>query len=217
MGNLVWDEVYKEQGEVQKEVLPTVKSALPLLNKYNCKKVLDLCCGTGRHSIYLSQNGIEEVYACDISNAGIEIASKKAVNLNLNNINFKVSDITNISYDDNFFDAVICVWSLGIGKYEDLKKSVDEIYRVLKPNGLAIMDFQSVEDKTYGKGIEIEENTFIGGFEGLDSLPSHYCTKEEIETLTHKFNHKLIEPFDYNYFIGSQKEVIKAFYVQAFK
>lgn len=52
MGNLVWDEVYREQGEVQLEVLPTVKNAVKYLRDNNCNKVLDLGCGTGRHSIF---------------------------------------------------------------------------------------------------------------------------------------------------------------------
>lgn len=216
MGSLVWDEVYREQGEVQSEVLPTVKAAVGFLKNRKCSRVLDLGCGTGRHTLFLARQGFE-VYACDISGTGIEIVRKKAEELELNNISLKQEDMRRLDYGDSFFDAVICVWSLGIGKYEDIEQSVNEIYRVLKPKGVAIMDFQSVEDQTCGIGRMIEENTYIGGFEGLDSLPNHYSTKEEVEYLTRSFSVSDIKPYDYFFNIEGEQEEIKAFYVEAIK
>ncbi len=216
MENLVWDEVYREQGEVQIEVLPTVREAVSLLKNRKCVRLLDLGCGTGRHTLFLASQGFE-VYGCDISETGIEIVRKKAEKLGLSNISLRQADMRKLSFEDAYFDAVICVWTLGIGKFIDIEQSVNELYRVLKSGGVAIIDFQSVEGKTYGKGKMIEENTFIGGFEGLDSLPNHYSTREEVEYLTRNFQAANIKPFDYYYNIEESQDVIKAFYVEAFK
>lgn len=142
---------------------------------------------------------------------------KKAKTLGIENIQFKQIDMRTLDFEDDFFDGVLCVWTLGIGKYEDVEKSVNEIFRVLKPGGVAIIDFQSVENKTCGQGTMIEENTYIGGFEGLDSLPNHYSDRKEVEYLTRNFRARKIEPFDYYYNNGEQEEVIKAYYVEAIK
>ncbi|WP_291652757.1 methyltransferase domain-containing protein [Clostridium sp.] len=47
-------------------------------NKFLCyyKKVLDLGCGTGRHSIYLIEEGFE-VTACDIYEKTVETTKRK--------------------------------------------------------------------------------------------------------------------------------------------
>ena len=39
---LLWNEIYKAQGEVQSDVLPTVLTAIELFKKEHVKKVLDL-------------------------------------------------------------------------------------------------------------------------------------------------------------------------------
>ncbi|AJA47259.1 methyltransferase domain-containing protein [Clostridium pasteurianum DSM 525 = ATCC 6013] len=145
-----WDKIYKEQGEVQSDVLPTVKVAMDIFKKNNCKSVMDLGCGTGRHSIYLANQGFK-VYATDISETGLEITKSKAEKLNLNNIEFKQHDMRNISFDNNLFDGILCLWTTGHGTLEDSRKNVNEIYRVLKPNGVVVIDYVSIDDKNYGK------------------------------------------------------------------
>ncbi|NLB54127.1 MAG: hypothetical protein GX808_14485, partial [Syntrophomonadaceae bacterium] len=62
----VWDSIYFKEGEVQKDLLPTVVSAVELFKSSNVKNVLDLGCGTGRHSIFLANSGFA-VTATDIS------------------------------------------------------------------------------------------------------------------------------------------------------
>lgn len=216
MESLVWDKVYREQGEVQIEVLPTVRDSVNLLKNKKCVRLLDLGCGTGRHTLFLASQGFE-VYGCDISEAGIEIVRKKAEKLGIGNISLSQEDMRKLSYEEEYFDAVICVWTLGIGKFEDVEKCVKELHRVLKPAGIAIMDFQSVEDKTYGNGRLIEENTFVGGFDGLGSLPNHYSTRDEVEYLMRIFSEADIKTIDYYYNAGELQDVIKAFYVVAIK
>lgn len=57
------------------------------------------------------------------------------------------------------------------------------IYRVLEPTGVLVIDYVSTEDRNYGKGLEIDHNTFINSVEGEESIPHHYSTLEEIKEL----------------------------------
>jgi len=181
-----WEKIYQEKGEVFSEIISKVKKYTKIFKKNKYKKILDLGCGTGRHSIYLAQNGFI-VSASDISKTGIDIAKKKAKGFNLTNIKFKVHDMRKIPYPNNYFDGIICIFTLGHGLLKDNKDTIDEMFRVLKPKGIIITEFMSVKDKTYGKGKEVEKNTFLGSMEEDKHMLHHYFTKDEIKELFSKF------------------------------
>jgi len=101
------DNIYKEQGEVQFDILPTVRVAKDIFKRNNCINIMDLGCGTGRHSIYLAQQGFK-VYATDISETGLEITKLKAEKLNLDNIKFKKHDMRDITFETNSLDGILC-------------------------------------------------------------------------------------------------------------
>ncbi|MGI6189793.1 MAG: methyltransferase domain-containing protein [Caldicoprobacteraceae bacterium] len=212
-----WDRIYKEQGEVQSEILPIVRIAVNIFKKFGCKKIMDLGCGTGRHSIYMAEQGFE-VYATDISETGLEITRSKARKLNLNNIIFKQHDMRKMPYDNNSFDGILCVWTTGHGTLEDSRKNVNEIYRVLKPNGVVVIDYVSTLDENYGKGEEIEKDTFINNVEGEENIPHHYSTIEELRELYGNFSYLEIFPIDYHFLDGNgRNHTIKAYAVIAVK
>lgn len=204
-----WERIYKEKGELFSEVEPKIKKLAGIFKKKGYSKVLDLGCGTGRHSLFLANNGFF-VYAIDISKTGIEILKRNAKKQGLKNISYKLHNITKIPYPNNFFDALICVFAMGHGTLSDAKKTINEIYRVLKPKGMVVTEFMSIKDKTYGKGKKIEKNTFIGSMEGEEEIPHHYFSKNELEVLFYKFNKKKITATIYF-------NKIKAFDVEAIK
>ena len=105
-----------------------------LVKELNYKpKILDLCCGTGVHSIYPATLGCD-VYGLDISSKCISAAKLLAHrNTVAHRCSFKVSDVSKIiGFEDGFFDCVICSGSL---YYLDLNAILKEIQRVLKPGG----------------------------------------------------------------------------------
>ena len=181
-----WEPVYKEKGDLYPDVMPEVKEYSKIFKKNNYKKILDLGCGTGRNTIYLAQQGFS-VYALDISKTGIKITKNKAKKLNLNNIEYKISNITDTKYEDNSFDAIICIFVLSHGLLKDNQEAIDEIYRILKPGGMIITELMSTKDITYGKGKKIEENTYLGGMEDDPHMMHHYFTEKEIKNMFSKF------------------------------
>jgi ubiquinone/menaquinone biosynthesis C-methylase UbiE len=212
-----WERIYRERGELHFRVLPKIKRASILFRARGYRDILDLGCGTGRHSIFLAEKGFN-VYATDNAPTGIEIARKKAESLGLNNLHFRQHDMRKIPFPDSFFDAVICTWAIHHGTLKEIQKSIDEIYRVLKPGGMVVADLLSVGTESYGLGREIERDTFIGKKTLEEDVPHHYSSRQEIVRLFSEFRQVNIR-LSTRYYKGNKgkKHVSKRFNVRAVK
>lgn len=217
MSNGSWEKIYLEQGKVQIELLDTVVEAVNHFEKAGYKHVLDLGCGTGRNTIYLANRGFK-VSACDISKTGIELAKKQATELGLTEIDYRIEDMYRMTYDDNCFDAVLCIWVQGHGTREEVQRGIDEIYRVLHKDGTVITDFVTIEDITYGVGEELAQNTFVGGRPGEEGIPHYYTTKEELELMFSNYKNVDIQDKIYCFKdMYGDEHIIKAAIVKAIK
>jgi len=206
-----WERIYIQQGDLQFDVLPRIEGASRLFKKRGYEKVLDLGCGTGKHSIFLALEGFS-VYATDMSRTGIDIAREKAESLGLGNIHFKQHDMMRIPFTDSFFDAVICIWTIYHGTLDRIQETINEIYRVLKPGGMVLTDFLAVKDDTYGLGREIEENTFLGEKKTEEDVPHHYSTREELAQLFSNFGQLKIEASSNSYTDETGKHYTRHYY-----
>jgi len=97
-------------------------------------QVLDYGCGIGNFAQEVSAFGPKKIVAVDISEEAIKKAKKKSEEVS-KNIDFKVDNCENLSLDSNSFDIV---YGSGILHHLDLKKSLNEINRVLKKDGTII-------------------------------------------------------------------------------
>ena len=101
--------------------------------------ILDLGCGTGGHSIILSQRGYN-VSGVDRSKEMINIAKRKTDDLNLH-IDFINSDINNIDLNKRF-DVIISMFS--VINYQTTNETLSEFCRVvkkhLKEDGIFMFD-----------------------------------------------------------------------------
>ena len=102
--------------------------------KRNNGNFLDLCCGTGIHSILPAMQGWN-VVANDISNVSLDAAKKLARKNNASHkIEFKFEEAKKLitSFKKNSFDIVYIAGSL---YYLDYELTVSEIKRILKNSG----------------------------------------------------------------------------------
>jgi len=177
-----WETLYKEKGIVQKEPSKFVKEVVEFFKQQNLKKILDLGCGTGRHTIYLLENGFK-VYGCDASESALNIAKEI-----IKNAEFKKCDMTSLLYEDNYFDGILCHFVIQHGKIEQIKKAISEIYRVLRKEGNLYLSVPSVKHPEYFTGEEIEPRTKIN-IDAIDgNVLHHYFAEDEIRNLFNKFD-----------------------------
>jgi ubiquinone/menaquinone biosynthesis C-methylase UbiE len=129
---------------------------LPLKSR---STVLDLACGKGAYSIFLSEivgdTGL--VYGVDLWEEGLQILGKEIEEKNITNILPILNDATEqIEIDDYSVD--VCLMATVLHDFEEMDKSsavLKQIKTLLKPGGyLVIIEFKKIEG-TPGPPIKI--------------------------------------------------------------
>ncbi len=141
-------------------------------------RVLELGCGNGKTlSGILKTNS--KVTAIDSSKMAVELCKKMAEKLGRSDAEILVADVCRLPFPDSSFDIVIAFHILEHLLSEDREKAVSEIKRVLVPGGKAFVRVFSIGDMRFGKGNEVEKNTFMRG----NKLAYHYFTEQELKSL----------------------------------
>lgn len=123
---------------------PEINRALNMLRPAEGARVLDLACGSGRHSLELRRRGFEVVGA-DISPELLEIARRDADEQGLE-VEFVGGDMRELEFDAQF-DVVLSLNDGAIGYFEtdeENLRSFDVISRALKPGGQHLMQLPNV-------------------------------------------------------------------------
>jgi len=130
------------------------------------KHVLDVGCGTGRTACLLAKEHGCTVVAIDISEKMLDWSKERAREEGVENrVVFRVADATNLPFEDNTFDAVICESVMAFVR--DKQKAINEYVRVTKTGGY----------------IGFNESTWIT-LPPTELIESIASTIEEVEILT---------------------------------
>lgn len=123
-----YDNIADEFDKTRIRLWPCVTNFLDYFNSNS--KILDIGCGNGKYMNYrndLYMNGI------DISIKLVEICKNKGLDV-------IKSSMTNMPFYDNYFDGIICIASYHhLDNDNDRKQTLNEIYRILKYNGIALI------------------------------------------------------------------------------
>jgi len=114
------------------------KNAIDQLIALQPKKILDIATGTADLALESVRLCPTEIIGLDISNNMLEVGREKINQRNLQNIiRLDQGDSENLSYADNYFDAITVAF--GVRNFEHLEKGLSEMYRVLKPGGMVVI------------------------------------------------------------------------------
>lgn len=193
-----WEKIYTNQGRVQIDVLDTAIEARDIFLMNEFKDVLDLGCGTGRHTLMLADSGFN-VHACDLSETGVEITKNLINDVGLNNVTYSIQNMYDLNIDTESQDGILCIWVQGHGVLEEISNGIKEAYRILRQGGIFYTDFATIEDVTYGIGEKIAPNTFVGGRPGEEGIPHYYTTVGELKELFKDFSEVNIEDKVYRF------------------
>jgi demethylmenaquinone methyltransferase/2-methoxy-6-polyprenyl-1,4-benzoquinol methylase len=117
------------------------KKAISILKKEKPEKILDVATGTADFAFQAIDTKAQQIVGVDISEGMLEVGRKKIKKAGLQHIiQLKYGDSENLEFSDNFFDAVIVAF--GVRNFENLEAGLENMKRVLKPNGtIMILEF----------------------------------------------------------------------------
>lgn len=173
-----WDELFRDEKNRWDEPHEQVISLADRLQARAFFRVLDLGCGAGRHLAYLASRGFT-VDGMDISPNGLRYTRERLIDANLP-VRLSLADMTDLPYAGCCFDAIVSTYVIHHNREAGLRKTISEIWRLLKPGGVAFITIPSIRGGRNERGEVLEPGTVIP-FEGLDAgVPHHYSSLAEV-------------------------------------
>jgi len=176
-----WNQLF-EGGGIHTDSTPDLTNLVPILKQDKVKRILDAGCGNGRDSIYLSQQGFD-VYAVDSSTTAIQAAKKASLGAR---INYQVCDLTELPFENEFFDFVLAGHSIEYTGSQ-LDKVISEFTRVLKKGKPIYLRVLSKSHPFYKK----EQNELYGNsvleYAIRKNITIRYFSEDELRNLFSEF------------------------------
>lgn len=168
----LYEKLYANRNEQEAAELADLIEKLLPMEKY--RKVLDLGCGRGRHSLTLAERGYR-VTGIDLSEEAIKKANRKKKERNLDNVEFKTGDMRNPMPE--VFDAIVNLFTtFGYFAEDDENAQVlNAVQKMLKWEGIFIIDYMN-SDRVRNTFIPEEE----GKFRNISYKIRRYIEKEAI-------------------------------------
>ena len=114
------------------------KRAIGVLEPLKPKILLDVATGTGEFALEALKLNPDKIYGIDIADGMLDIGRKKILAKKVNaTVELLHGDSENIPFGENKFDAATVAF--GVRNFENLKRGLSEILRVLKPGGMVVI------------------------------------------------------------------------------
>ncbi|MDZ8030237.1 class I SAM-dependent methyltransferase [Nostoc sp. DedSLP04] len=124
--------------------------ALQGLTIHSDTQVLDLCCGSGQTTEFLVKTS-QNVTGLDASPKSLQRAR-----LNVPEASYIEAFAEEMPFADNLFDVVHTSVALHEMQPQQLRKIINEVYRVLKPGGVfTLVDFHAPTNPIFWPGISV--------------------------------------------------------------
>jgi len=180
-----WDKYFADESDISRIPAGEVYEFVADLEKCFGERPLciwDLCCGAGRHTVAMARMG-HEVYASDGSTKAIDLTRQWIEDAGLT-AKTRVAEMEVCPWKEVSFHGVVCWDSLHHNTIDNIKKTVDNVRRHLKPNGLFMANVLSVTSMGHhDTGREIEPYTFINDDGHEAGIPHHFFDEDRLRSL----------------------------------
>jgi ubiquinone/menaquinone biosynthesis C-methylase UbiE len=166
--------------------LPIVVGFAEDLKRERAKRVLDLGCGAGRHSILLAKTGFQ-VVALDLSETALKILEDRLKIASIDNVTLVKHEMWELPFVDNYFDGVLCTNVLHHGRLAEIRRAIREVHRVMRRGSVAFIVALSTADFRKGNGKMLERNTYVFTRGEERGIIHHFFTNQELRTCFRRF------------------------------
>ncbi|MCR8631870.1 class I SAM-dependent methyltransferase [Paenibacillus radicis (ex Xue et al. 2023)] len=152
-----WNQVFAEMDNGKPVYDNWLDKHTSLLELTRNIPVIDLGCGVGCDTLYLSERGFR-VISCDLSEEALQRVQQYVPNA----VTMQVNLLEKLPFESNSAMTVIADLSLHYFSWSDTGSILAELQRVLQPGGNLLCRLNSVHDVDFGagQGIEIELNYY---------------------------------------------------------
>ncbi len=161
-------------------------------------RTLDQGCGSGRHVILAAELG-HQAHGVDLSDSGFGTCRRIADERGLA-VKLRQARMESTGFADGFFDAIVCISSVGGNTLQGQHMIVRECQRILRTGGILLMNFYGLKDGLYRElrehAQEVEERTLAipgelfhpGQQEAVPTYLRHFSTEAELTEMFASFS-----------------------------
>ena len=151
-----WEKTFRSNEKMWGEK-PTDNAftVLKLMQKYNANNVLIPGFGYGRNAKVFYDNGFD-VTGIEISKTAIERARKYFTS----DVTIHHGSVSDMPYNEVQYESIYCYSLIHLLDKAERIKLIEDCYLQLIPNGIMVFVALSANDKRFGIGEKIKQNTF---------------------------------------------------------
>ncbi|MCX6826124.1 MAG: class I SAM-dependent methyltransferase [candidate division Zixibacteria bacterium] len=173
-----WNELFNDEKNIKRFPETEIYKFVTTLEQLFSERPLrlwDICCGAGRHTVAMASFG-HKIYASDNAPNAITLTRKYLSERGLQ-AELMLSDMTICPWPEASFHGVISWDALHHNTLGNIQRAIDEIHKHLIPGGFFMGTFKSSKSDSYGRGKEIESDTFIS-YDGKEKGIMHHHFNE---------------------------------------
>lgn len=130
-----WEKFYKKRGRYYLSPHPEFNKVISKFQAHKVHNVLDLGCGSGRHTVELARAGFSAT-GIDFSKEALNLAKKWSEREDLS-IKFLLENFhKKLDFKDASYDAVLAIDSVHYDTRDSMLLTLNEIERVLRDKGI---------------------------------------------------------------------------------
>jgi SAM-dependent methyltransferase len=194
-----WQELWKDPKVRERwekaPPLPEVVEMADRLEAEGGRRVLDVGCGLGRHTVYLAARGLE-VTATDNAPAALSACKQGLAEAGLS-ADVIQAEMTEYPFPDGHFHGAIGSHVIHHTDRATLERVLGEITRTLAPRGYFAWATPTPRHFACGRGTEVEPGTWVDPNHHEGPIPHHYATQDEVRELLEAYEILSIHEHEY--------------------
>jgi len=154
--------------------------------------LLEIGCGEGFFLLKLARARCPgaRLWGIDNNETRLKEAQNRCDNRGIKRVTLSLQDASKMSFENGFFDVVVCVnVFLNMDSAETLKSVLQEIKRVCKPSGAIIFDFRNAANPLLRLKYRLARH-YDNTLEGLPLTAYH---PGEVESILRSLNFKIVK------------------------